>query len=136
MAGFEPTTSRLLSGCSTAKLHWPVSSGTESYSGFVGKSRKKSKSCETYFVAGLNRRPPACEAGVIATRPTKLVLYWDSREPDPFMAIRTGRSRNTPARTRTWNLRLRRATPYPLGHRGYFALAKGESLFPRNSRIV
>ena len=22
MAGFEPTTSRLLSGCSTAKLHW------------------------------------------------------------------------------------------------------------------
>ena len=24
MAGFEPTTSRLLSGCSTAKLHWHV----------------------------------------------------------------------------------------------------------------
>ena len=24
MAGFEPTTSRLLSGCSTAKLHWRV----------------------------------------------------------------------------------------------------------------
>ena len=25
MAGFEPTTSRLLSGCSTAKLHWRAS---------------------------------------------------------------------------------------------------------------
>ena len=24
MAGFDPTTSRLLSGCSTAKLHWLV----------------------------------------------------------------------------------------------------------------
>ena len=27
MAGIEPTTSRLLSGCSTAKLHWLPSSG-------------------------------------------------------------------------------------------------------------
>ena len=27
--------------------------------------------------------------------------------------------KNTHARTRTWNLRLRRATPYPLGHAGF-----------------
>ena len=71
MAGFEPTTSRLLSGCSTAKLHWRVSSGTENNSGILGETTKTTKSRETYFVAGLNRRPPACEAGVIATRPTK-----------------------------------------------------------------
>ena len=118
MAGFEPTTSRLLSGCSTAKLHWRVSSGTEINSGILGETTKPCKFCETYFVAGLNRRPPACEAGVIATRPTKLVLGMHSRVRDRSMPIATGRCINTPARTRTWNLRLRRATPYPLGHRG------------------
>ena len=41
----------------------------------------------------------------------------------PFQKIskfseRLENDNNTPARTRTWNLRLRRATPYPLGHKG------------------
>ena len=30
-----------------------------------------------YRMAGLNRRPPACEAGVIATRPILQLLYKD-----------------------------------------------------------
>ena len=40
-------------------------------------------------------------------------------ERDAKTTFLAGSQRNsTPARTRTWNLRLRRATPCPLGHRG------------------
>jgi hypothetical protein len=37
MAGFEPTTSRLLSGCSTAKLHWQTFDGASPVAAFYAQ---------------------------------------------------------------------------------------------------
>ena len=65
MAGFEPTTSRLLSGCSTAKLHWLLhlhhlkNEGTPDLRDNLHNNEKVSQR------RGSNPRPSAYEADAL-----------------------------------------------------------------------
>ena len=113
MAGIEPTTSRLLSECSTAKLHWQCAQ--EATAPAVSDAGRKILG--PYSVPGLNWGPSACKADVITARPTERTGQQRRSEAKRMKMLCAPRP-FTPSRTRTGNLRIRSPTRYPLRHGG------------------